>query len=1228
MFPKTQPNRLARSLAASLLVATLPAVAGAAEMPRGYILNFELSAGSVRLAAVAETEGYAPRRRVPEPGDWTVALHGDRDQVLWSEPVRHPQQFAPSPGPTASVPFSVKAPRLRAAVAFVVSDEAGVEQLRVPIDAAFTERAAAERRRFLESDERNRQQLADLGARRRTTARKPDRPPAAAADPYARLPEEVRTSVSSRLAADLERLAGTSPEILNLSRRTGLSPQKLEQLTPPSPHWLAAARSQAVPHKGIYTLSGTVRDSTTGLPLNGVQLYFYQYDAAGNYIDYIGSYLTSTSGTYSISVDAGKIGLWLWSVTGATYVRQWLMVDSVTGNTTFDISALPGVVLSGTVTDPNANPVESVDVSCYSATWSGYVSTDAAGTYSLVVPKQQTLTLALTPPAPYFSPPSQTGLVLSNDTVIDFVLELGDMVSGTITDSLGAPLSASVVLRSLVDTSTGVGYYAWTDSDGRFSIVLSRKLSPREYVLAVAATGYVRHSQGLTVNGDVDLTVVLESGTAVSGFVWDPSAQPVYPAMVRAYLGDEFVTSARTSSDGSYAMTLAPGSYRFEVVPSSSSSLPFKPLTVEGVVVGGSPLSRDFTVASAAGSVDVTLKFADADAYALSPWSGRFMVMENAQTIAAYYGGSRYYDSTLQAYVLTYTLYLDAGSYDLRIQLLGYSPITVSGISVATGTVIRDLPQPYRWTGTLRTAAGAALANRMIVSYDDLLRMYFYTSSDGGGAFNVPLTPGGFIKAYSPEEGTDILHTERLPNVVGNRNADCVLDDFPPFTDDGAVMTQIFGVADPGSRYNITILGDGYTGVIETFTDVDGDGTWDGVLYYDLNGNGVWDSGERYAVYGDASYPVDGTDPTVDNEPFTDVNGDGYPNLDDQAVFDEKSLAVVRSLFGQDFWNENYDAFNVYRLRIVSNQAGHDILDDDGVTVLARDTELDSRVGTPSRGYILSAAYSLVNQYVDQYVPATDTVIVLVNQPIPMGRATSFIIMQGGPLTSLANGYVIAHEMGHNVGGLQDEYTEYSDTYEGGESAYFRNVTTLSDPGQIPWRELISPTALLPSAPNSDGVGLFEGAYYRPAGAYRPTSYCMMVSGNRYCPVCTRSLEQRLAAIRQLFGAPTPLSPVGDVFGLRPSFAWTGAVGASHYQLAVERVDNGNLVVDRDVYALDFSLGQNLIDGQVYRWRIRPGSDSVWGPWSAWYTFSPILSIVFSDGFESGDTTSWSTTVP
>ena len=504
--------------------------------------------------------------------------------------------------------------------------------------------------------------------------------------------------------------------------------------------------------------------------------------------------------------------------------------------------------------------------------------------------------------------------------------------------------------------------------------------------------------------------------------------------------------------------------------------------------------------------------------------------------------------------------------------------------------------------------------------------------TDESGNFTIPITPGGFV-IFTTDEGTrNIMHSERFEKIVSSRNTDCILEELPAFADDGSPLAQMYGVPDRSSRWNIVFVGDGYTNITESYTDVNQNGQWDGVLFYDLNGNGVWDEYQSYytepcEVYGNADYPTIGTNPTIHNEPFVDINGDGVPNFNEQVLYDRNSLDAIRSLFGSDFWNSHRDAFNVFRIRVISSQAGNDVLDESGNAIIARDTALGA-YATPDdvSTFWISFDDSIIAQYINEYVPECDTKFILVNQPIRMGAPNGYIFISGGEYGGMCNNRVVSHEMGHNLGNLIDEYTVYYEPYNGLELTY-PNVTTVTDIDQIPWKSLITPGKEIPSIPYSGGVGLFEGAYYYTGGTYRPSAECAMADGPRFCPVCTQELEYRLMSITKGFIEPVLYAPSGTISTLRPTFSWEEQSSVSHYLLEIERLDNNQLVASFDIYDVILQLPFDLSPGVSYQWRLQPGVENEWGDWSEWLTFTTPASKPSVKTSDTSDVTLTSATL-
>jgi hypothetical protein len=785
-------------------------------------------------------------------------------------------------------------------------------------------------------------------------------------------------------------------------------------------------------------------------------------------------------------------------------------------------------------------------------------------------------------------------------------------VSGTVIGTNGLPLSGvTIMIRQLAVTTPAAPYYSGsTNNLGKYAISIPFNLPPGSFVAAAYRSGYLLQVAGLEITGDTTCNFQMIKGVTLSGTVVDTNSAAVRSARIRVYQNGIFINStlSNSSSDstgGSYAIDLAPGKYELEIIPPA----PFLPSTLAPVIMKDVsvlvPCAVNVILPRAEGIVNVRLYY-DSQQSFLRFGSNltRFELYQSGSTKCATRGllQKSGLDAVSGRYYRSYNTYVNNGQYSMVLLMGGCRPIPVSAFSVSGTTPISiDVPAPILWNGVLRTADRTPIPNTTIQSYSDLAKEYDLVTTNSSGEFSILLTPSGFVKFFSDQASGSILHTERIGDIHESRNEDVILDKFPLFEDAGAILTQIYGVPDRNARWNIVMIGDGYTDIKETYTDVNRNGKWDGVVWYDLNNDGVWNTGEPYQTYGTAASPVNGQNPSLKSEPFVDLNGDGVPNLHDQQLFDQNTLDIARSLFGQDEWEKHRDIFNIYRIRLVSRQAGHRILDENGNVVVNRDTALGTTLDTPSRGYLFNASYQIISQYINKYVPECDTRIVVVNQPVQMGRVNSYMFAHGGDVSTLCNDYTVAHEMGHNIGLLADEYTEFQENYTGIESTS-HNITAIADPKLVPWRSFFSPGKEIPSLPGSRGVGLYEGAGYYPSGRYRPTDYCMMVGGNRYCPVCASEIEIRLNQISQTVPPAVPISPAGDVSPY-PVFTWKPLTGVSHSLLDIQSADGSATIASYDIYDNIFALPFALSDNTSYRWRITPSSAGNAGQPSAWIQF-------------------------
>ena len=110
--------------------------------------------------------------------------------------------------------------------------------------------------------------------------------------------------------------------------------------------------------------------------------------------------------------------------------------------------------------------------------------------------------------------------------------------------------------------------------------------------------------------------------------------------------------------------------------------------------------------------------------------------------------------------------------------------------------------------------------------------------------------------------------------------------------------------------------------------------------------------------------------------------------------------------------------------------------------------------------------------------------------------------------------WVVAHELGHALLGLADEYDYGTCRHDPAP-----NVTFSSQRARIPWRGAIAASTPLPTPQtqaNARVIGAFTGAEYCRTGAFRPQLNCMMRElHHNYCRVCLVALDRHLRTLNR-----------------------------------------------------------------------------------------------------------------
>lgn len=271
------------------------------------------------------------------------------------------------------------------------------------------------------------------------------------------------------------------------------------------------------------------------------------------------------------------------------------------------------------------------------------------------------------------------------------------------------------------------------------------------------------------------------------------------------------------------------------------------------------------------------------------------------------------------------------------------------------------------------------------------------------------------------------------------------------------------------------------------------------------------------------------------------VLGDGFAAAD-QATYNTKvQELLIDGVFGHDYFYEDVQAFNIFRVNLISAVSGvsQRVYDEKGTPSDASDdTIVSTTLRNTALGYIYSGSWAhcwleggantatLVQNALNTWVPDYDLVLIILNEAGGGGCGGG-----GFQVVTLGSSWaVMAHEFGHGAGGLADEYCRPG-SYSGAEPGQV-NITANSNRNTLKWRGFVNPATPVPTGINAtpgqggctpynqgskpagwssdQDVGLFEGGQYVTSGKYRPVDNCRM-RGNSppYCPVCYTEMKTR-----------------------------------------------------------------------------------------------------------------------
>jgi hypothetical protein len=301
------------------------------------------------------------------------------------------------------------------------------------------------------------------------------------------------------------------------------------------------------------------------------------------------------------------------------------------------------------------------------------------------------------------------------------------------------------------------------------------------------------------------------------------------------------------------------------------------------------------------------------------------------------------------------------------------------------------------------------------------------------------------------------------------------------------------------------------------------------------------------------------------------VLGDGYTESE-LPKFRAQVDKHLNVLFSIEPFKSYRSYLNVYAVEIPSPQSGVDC--DPALTSPKVDTPLQmgfwGGCNPNSVQRLLTVSSTAAIQYAD-LVPgptaANRQILAIGNSDTYGGAGGTYATASGGNALSAL---ITPHELGHSLGGLQDEYDYYARgergaPYTGPEPASIHH-TLLTEQQMLgqqqKWFRWLGETS------ESGGViGRYEGGMYAGSGVWRPSRHSMMKTLGYYFDQISRErMTQRISARAGLFQASTPEGVVaGD------QVVWLQTLHPRSHELDVTWTIDGRPIALANRRAVDLS---------------------------------------------------------
>jgi len=228
------------------------------------------------------------------------------------------------------------------------------------------------------------------------------------------------------------------------------------------------------------------------------------------------------------------------------------------------------------------------------------------------------------------------------------------------------------------------------------------------------------------------------------------------------------------------------------------------------------------------------------------------------------------------------------------------------------------------------------------------------------------------------------------------------------------------------------------------------------------------------------------------------------------ATFQSSASSFANALKSVPAYGDNWDYINVWTLDVASTDSG--ISDPDASVV--KNTAFGTTFGNGDMRRCIFPRNTPNAEAADLRSKAEAAS--QANQTVIISNTTEWGGCAGGNLIAQSRhpggGRVLAHELGHSLFKLADEY-DYGTCRD---SAGTGEPNTTRNAANPPWKDLVNTTELPTTTVSATTIGAYEGAQYCTTGVYRPThNGCMMRDSSQdFCAVCKREADKIFATIK------------------------------------------------------------------------------------------------------------------